>query len=299
MNNGALNSRPINWTILVWDYLLDNINFDNYWLQNKYIITQWEGLGIRDYPDRRINLVNEPEGNWQIYNTSFFWGRTINLSWVIVWKEYNELILMNTLNSNLSTYNNNLSTYNTTWNKLYDLDNKIDEFKLRLSAPNKKLKWRVNNEIREINATCENIQFWTKERIYIPFEATFVSQSSFWRKVKQSSHFIENTSSNNITADITNSLKEASPWFIFWFKSWSITNLQITSNNIWITINQTINSWDILYVNWQTQEVLLNQVDIDYDWVFPIFNTGSNQVKIDITWTYTADINIIWQNNLI
>lgn len=298
MNNGVLNSRPINWTILVWDYLLDNISFDNYWLQNKYIITQWEGIGIRDYPDRRINLVNEPEWNWQIYNTSFFWGRTISLSWVIIWKEYDELMLMNTLNSNLSTYNNNLNKYSSTWKTWYDLDNRIDEFKLRLSAPNKKLKWRVNNEIREIDTTCENIKFWTKERIYIPFEATFVSQSPFWRKVKQSSYFIENTSNNNITADITNSLKEASPWFIFWIKSWSITNLQITSNNIWITINQTINSWDILYVNWQTQEVLLNQVDIDYDWIFPIFNTGSNQVKIDITWTYTADINIIWQNNL-
>lgn len=269
MNSEALNLRPINWTILVWDYLLDNISFDNYWLQNKYIITQWDGLGIRDYPDRRINLVNEPEWNWQIYNTSFFWGRTISLSWAIVLKDDEQ------------------------W-----FNNQIDEFKLRLSAPNKKLKWRVNNEIREIDATCTNIQFWTKERIYIPFEATFVSQSPFWRKTKQSSHFIENTSSNNITADITNPYKEASPWFIFWVKSWSITNLQITSNNIWITINQTINSWDILYINWQTQEVLLNQVDIDYDWVFPVFNTGSNQIKINISWTYTADINILFQNNL-
>ena len=299
MNNYSLNSKPINSTVLLWDYLLDNISFDNYWMQNNNIITEWEGLGIRDYPDRRISFTDVPQWDWQILNDSFFGWRTIRMSWVLVWKEKTRTVWLEDLTKPLDYYSEILSSYTWAWAKYVALDEIIDQFKLRLSFPNRKLKWRVDWEMREINATCTDIRFWTKERIYIPFTATFESQDAFWKKTKQSSYLIENTSDNTRTEDITNELKQANPLFILWITSWSINWLSITSNNIWITINDTINAGDVLYIDWRKQEVSINWTDIDYDGVFPRFENGSNNVEFNITWTYTADISIVWDNNLV
>ena len=264
----TINSSVINSTVLLWDYLLDNISFNNYWLQNNNIITQWEWFWLRDNPNRRINIVDIPQWDWQILNDTFFGGRTINISWVLKADDR------------------------------WSLDDLIDEFKLKLSFPNKLLKWRVNWEIRQINATCSDITFWTKERIYIPFDLTFISQDSFWTKTLQESYLIENISDNSRTEDITNNLKEAYPLFIIWVKSWSITELDIKSNWIWINISETINNGYVVYIDWRKQEVLINWVDSDFDWVFSLFENWSNNLVFTITWTYTADISIIWSNNL-
>lgn len=266
MNWFTLNSQPINTKKLLWDYLLDNISFNNYWLQNSNIITEWNGFWLRDYPNRRINLIDIPQGDWQILNDTFFWWRNINVSWIL-----------------------------RSENK-QKLDDLIDEFKLNLSFPNKLLKHRVNGVIRQINATCNNITFWTKENIYIPFEINFISQDSFWVLNNQESYLLENISDNTRTEDITNNLKEVYPLIIVWIKSWSITAFSVKSNDIWININQTFNNWDIIYIDWRKKEVLINWIDTDYTGVFPLLKNGSNNVVFNITWTYTADISIIWEN---
>ena len=268
MNTNSINSNVINATVLVWDLLLDNISFNNYWLQNNNIITEWEWLWIRDYPNRRINIIDIPQGDWQILNDTFYSWRTVILSWI--------------LNS-------------TDSNSLNDL---IDEFKLNLSFANKLLKWKVNWETRQINATISDIRFWTKERIFIPFDITFISQNSYWTKTNQESVLIENMSDNSRTEDITNILKEAFPLFIFWVKTWSITALSITSNSIWITVNETITSWDVLYIDGRKKQVLLNGSEIDFEGVFPLLNNWSNNVEFTVTWTYTSDVSVIYENNL-
>ena len=264
----TINSWVINNTVIFWDLALDNISFNSYWLQNEHIITQWEWFWLRDYPARRINITDIPQWDWQILNDTFFGWRTISISWV--------------LHTDTSA----------------ELDTLIDEFKLKLSFANKLLKHKVNDEIRQINATCNNISFWTKEKIYITFDLTFISQDAFWTKTNQDNYLIENMSDNSRIEDITNELKEAFPFFIFWLKSWSITELDVKSNWIWINITETINNWDVLYINWKEKEVLLNWTAIDYDWVFPLFENWSNNVEFTITWTYTADVSIIWANNL-
>lgn len=264
----TINSNVINDTVLVWNLLLDNISFNNYWLQNTRIITEWEWFWLRDYPWRRINLVDIPQWDGQILNDTFFSWRTISVQWYL--KASNRA----------------------------ELDSLIDEFKLKLSFPNKLLKWRVNWELRQIRATCENITFWTKENIYITFDLTFVSQDSFWEKLTQESYLIENMSDAVRTEDITVNYKEVYPLFIIWVKSWSITNLQVKSNWIWLTISQTINSWDVVYINWDNKDVLINWVDTDYSWVMPYFENGSNNLVFTITGTYTADVSIIYKNKL-
>lgn len=268
MNDFVINSQAINTTILTGDLALDAISFNNYWLQNSSIITEWEGFWLRDYPDRRINMVDSPQTNWQIYNDSFFWWRTINIQWVL--KASNK----------------------------EDLDDLIDDFKLKLSPANKWLKWKVRWETRKIKATLSDLTFWTKENIYIRFNATFRSQNSFWVKNNQESILLENISDNTRTEDITNEYQPTAPMFIIWMKTWTVTAGTIKSNGVWITLNTSFTAGDILIVNGQNLTVTKNGVAIDYEWVFPIFETWSNNLVMTATWTYTADLSIIYELKL-
>ena len=267
--NDVLNWNVINATVLSGDFTLDNISFNNYWLQNENIITEWEGFWLRDYPWTRINLIDSPQSNGQILNDVFFWGRTINIQWVLVASDRDSL------------------------------DDLIDEFKLKVSVPNKLLKWKVKWKQRQLLATVSNLTFWTKERLYIPFNLTFTSQDSFWYEKDQQSLLIENTSDNSIVEDITINYKETYPLIIIWLKTGSISSLDVKNNGIGINISQTINAWDVVYINGLNSQVLINWIDSDYNGIMPLFETWSNNFTIDTVWTYTADISIIYRNNLV
>jgi len=173
-NDTALNDWEVNSTLSDIDLSLDNISFNNYWLQNKKIVTEWEWFWLRDYPNRRINLIDAPQGHWQILNDVFFGGRTINVSWYLIADDR------------------------------ASLDDLIDEFKLHLSIRNWLLKHRVNWVLRQIRATVDNITFWTKEKVYIPFDISFKSQDAFWSKNTQQSVLIEWLTDNNRIEDIYN-----------------------------------------------------------------------------------------------
>lgn len=264
-----LNWNVINATVLSGDLTLDNISFNNYWLQNTKIITEWEWFWLRDYPWVRIDLTDSPQSNWQILNDVFFWGRTININWILVAEDKDSL------------------------------DDLIDEFKLKVSFPNKLLKWKVKWKQRQLLATVSNLSFWTKTEIYVPFNLTFTSQDSFWYEKDLNSFLLENVSDNNIVEDVTINYKETYPLFIIWIKTWSITSLEIKNNGIWLTINETINAWDVIYIDWLNSQILINGVDSDSTWIFPLFENWSNNLTIDIIWTYTADISVIYRNNFV
>ena len=179
-NYNVINASSVNGTILTWDLLLDNISFNNYWIQNERIVTEWDWFWLRDYPDRRISLNDIPQGDWQILNDTFFGGRTVSVSWYLKWDDRE------------------------------DLNDLIDEFKLKMSEPNKLLKWRINNVMREINATVSDLSFDEKDNIIIPFTVTFESQDAFWRETIQQNFLIEWMSDNSRNEDITNNYKTVS-----------------------------------------------------------------------------------------
>ena len=268
MNDYSINSQVVNATTLTWDLALDTISFNNFWLQNSNIISEWEWIGIRDYPNRRIDLIDSPQSDWQIYNNSLFWGRTIRINGYL--KASDKLAL----------------------------DDLIDLVKLKLSPANKWIKWKVKWEVRKIKATLSDLTFWTKDNILIPFSATFVSQSSFWVKNNQEAILIEDMSDNTRTEDITIDYMPVKPMFIIGMKTWTVTAGSIKSNGIWLTFNTSFTAWDILVVDWENLTVKKNGVNIDFDGVFAIFENWSNNLVMTATWTYTADVSIIYQIKL-
>lgn len=270
-NNTSLNNWVINATILdVW-HKLDAISFWNYWLQNQSVVTSEDWFQLRDFPATRINLTEVPQWNWQILNDTFFWWREISLEWYL--KADNRA----------------------------DLDVLIDEFKLQMSMQNKYLRWKVGWESREVLATVSDLTFWVKNNIYIKFEITFKSQDAFFSKYKQQAFLLEWISDNTRVEDIRNEWKVASPLVIIAFKEdivWTDT-IKVKVRWVWIEISQSISDWDLLVIDGQKMTVKHNWTELDFDWVFPEFENGSNNTTIEINWTYTADFNFIYKYYLI
>ena len=266
MSNSYANNEVVNnATSPTSSLLLDDISFNNYWIQNGEIITEWDWFSFRDYWNRRINLIDKPQADWQILNDVFFWWKTINCSGA-------------------------LSADNKS-----DLDKLIKEFKLALAPANKKLRWRVDWVIRTVNATVSSLTFGTKDNIYIPFSLTFVSQDAFWQEENQQSILLESQTNNTIIEQIENT-GLPTKWFtvIGFASASSVTQIQMTSNWIWITINTAVAVGDIFYIDWINSVVSKNWVELDYDWVFPKYDSWTNDIVINIDWTYNADISIVY-----
>ena len=267
MNSYTINSQALNTPVTLGEATYDNISFNGYGLQNTQIITQGEGFGMRDYPSRRINIIDTPQGDGAILNDTFFSGRTILLSGV--------------LRSGSS----------------YDLNTLIDEFKLNLSFADKVLRWRVNDEIRTVNATVERISFGTKDNIYIPFTVVFISQNAYWSEGSQTSINLTGITSTQ-TEDISLNVKSVYPKFVIGFNTATVSIVEITIQGIGITITEAITAADILIVDGKEKTITLNGTDIDYDGVFPKLEYGANSLVFTFTGTYNADIGIFYDNNI-
>lgn len=268
-NTFSINESALNET-LPTDWLAsDDISFNWYWIQNSNIIVEWEWFWFRDYSSRRINLVDRPQSDWRILNDTFFWWRTVSVSGVLV------------------------STDKAS------LDELIDEFKLAMAPANKLLKWRVNWIIRQINATVSRLQMWTKDNIYIPFSITFESQDAFWQNAVQQSFLIEWQTTSPINEQIDNLWMPTSWPTVIWFNSASwVSTIWMTSNWIGLSITDTFTSWDIIYIDSKTSSVFKNWVELDYDWVFPKYDTWVNQINITINWTFNVDVSIVYPLNI-
>lgn len=264
-NFSAINSYPANDS---WPWLaseLWTLYFNDYSLQAKSVLTEWIWFWARNTSDRRINLIDNPQGDWQILN-DVFWGQKVLNFQGIVYGEENEL------------------------------DAKIEEFTRAMSVANKRLVWINNGQERYCNATMSSLTFGVRERIYITYNITFVSQDWYWTLWKSQSRIFSNISDNSIVRQVANTGLDTKWFFVIWFKgtvSWCDT-FSIKINGIWLTFTQSVSSWDLIYVDSDNFIVQHNSTKLSYNWIFPTFKQGGNELEILINWTYTADINIAY-----
>lgn len=271
VNNFAVNDQAVNTSDTAISEILDTISFNNFWLQNADIITTGESFGLRDSANRDISLFKAPQANGEILNSAFFRGRNITVQGFI------------------------------TADSKTELDDAIDEFKLNLSPQNKLLKWKVNGVLRQILATMESITFWEKDNVLIPYTLVFRSQESFWSNEIEQSFSVWTVTVSPRTEQVSNLGQPSFPFILFgfWAGLSGVTSVSATVWGIWITINEAISSNDILVVDGRQKTVKLNNVEVDFDGIFPILDTWSNTVVFTINGTFTVDISLVYKLNLL
>lgn len=104
----------------------------------------------------------------------------------------------------------------------------------------------------------------------------------------------------NISAGITNEgHRETDLSIVMSFTTaTALTDITITVNGFPITISNTFNSWDVLFIDSVTGIVQLNAVEIEYTWLLPALLTNPtlswfNPVVFDFNAWSTVDVNIV------
>jgi len=76
-----------------------------------------------------------------------------------------------------------------------------------------------------------------------------------------------------------------------------ITSLALTFDSKVLTVNATIVESDIIIIDSENKTVTKNGTEIDYTWVFPVFEPGTNSYYIDFTWVAVVDIQVTLKKN--
>jgi len=182
------------------------------------------------------------------------------------------------------------------WSTTSDLNNLIDELKNKTQKTEWRLEIEVNSVVRRCKASIISLKF-NRQYFHTTFlsdvELTFKTIEPHRQKKLSKSYYFEKTS--NSQEDIYNSgTRETNPVFYMTFKTGSVwvTISTITINWYAITVAWTFNVWDSLIINCEDKIVLKNGSPVDFAWVFPILQTGSNPVFFTYTFT-TLSVDVI------
>jgi hypothetical protein len=251
----------------------DDITYNGYSLQNENITISktdfynWNSVSSDTYNNPLTDLW------WEL--NYFFRSKTVVLEWYLKASSWEEL------------------------------NNRIDDFKKILWQNNKILDIKVNGTIRRAKASCINIDsiFWTREHYHIsiiPFIIQFRVISDFFQELtRQNQSFTWLTS--GFIEELTNRWSvRTNPVVNILLNSVSWTN-QIYFE-IWdrrIIISDTFSNSDSIIIDCQSKKVKINNVDVDYSWVFPILETWVNSYEFWINWTVNYDITVSYFNNFL
>jgi len=78
-----------------------------------------------------------------------------------------------------------------------------------------------------------------------------------------------------------------------------VTSVEITSDGVWIIISEIISDNDILVIDGRQKTVKLNDVEVDFDWIFPQLENGANTVVFTINGTFSVDVLMVYKLNLL
>ena len=181
-----------------------------------------------------------------------------------------------------------------------ELNDAIDDLKLKLFKKEWILKIKVNGVYRQVKASLTSLNFnrdFESSTILTDVSLSFISMDNL-ADVNATSATETSVNTPTLSLDINNTWARTdySLYFIFWVWT-TTTEITIEQDGYTLTIPQAINPWDILVVDWVNKQVLYNGTAIDYDWPFVQIENGSNPVLISINWTYIADITYLYYVN--
>jgi len=268
-NENIYNLEPYNveWA---WVQALtqDNITFNGLSLQNENFI-----ISSTTFDNSHLienDIFNRPLTDWVWELNFFFREKVVTMTWYI--KSDNA----------------------------ENLNNEVDRIKKIILQNSKNLDIKVNWTIRRALATCINADsLFIREHYHItflPIEIQFRASEFFKETIRQNitlswktAWFIEELY-NDWSA-------KSNPLITITFNSaTSVTEIIFTNSDNNITINETILSWDIVQIDVEEKQVLINDAEVDYSWIFPRLNPWTNSYQIEIDWTKNFDFNLSYFN---
>lgn len=251
---------------------LDDIIFNNFWLQNNHIIT--ETIQAWNMPTMNLLQVSNPKSDWGVLLDKFYKQRTITLKWHILWDSFQ------------------------------DEQNRIDSLKTALNVKQWYLDFKMPNWVyRRILCTLTNADIIDRQHYDIEhakFSLTFRAEKPFRQEKVWSSWLFENVSSS-LSEDLYNAWSEYSEPIIN-INVNSASNSNSLSISIWddtLQINHSLTANDLLSINVEEKTVLLNNVSIDFSWRFPRLSSWVNTLEVECNWTYDFDISILYPKNFL
>ena len=249
----------------------DDIIFNDYGLQNNNIIIS--NTDFWDYPNIALNTYINPIVDW----------------WGVLGRQYTSKDI--TFNGVLKADSENA------------LNTLIDEFKYNLSAVEWYLDIKVNGVYRRTKATVASSKVIKRRWVDItraPFEVVFRTVEPFSYLIQDQS-WLDGWVTGNV--NLSKTYNGTAPSFpIFYITFWpSVSSVTTISVQIWdrlLTISKTVGNNGILTIDGETKQVLYNSVAIDtYTGQFPFLQNGTQNITININWTFTADISTVYKQN--
>lgn len=248
---------------------LDDLIFNWFWLQNENFITT--KVNVWNMPNINLLTYTNPKSDWWWLLDRFYKDRTITIIGHIM------------------------------WNSLEHTQQLIDSLKKALSTKQWYIDFKVWETYRRILCTLTNSDIINRESYdvnHATYSLTFRAEKPFRSEKKRESELFENVS-DEINEWIYNEWSEYSnPIINIVVNSASWTDeLNITIWENTITINQTLNEWDIIDINTDEKIVLLNTQSIDFSWKFPRLEAWWNIFTVDANWTFNFDVSVLYSKN--
>lgn len=267
INTSPLNTLPINsWetpTTAAQGILTLN------WLD----IATWniKATNIQDNAIANLSSYNIPQNHWRGFLSYFKRGRTITMTVYIRW-------------DNASDFQTNL-----------------DAFRKACFTENAVLDWKRDGEIRRIKVNCssnpQNFQHYNID--FLRVDVTFESLEPFWYKLdNQSTNIFAKTASfqEEITA-IWTAQSDVVSYILFWTTNTTQVKLKIGDDEI--IVDHSFSNNDILKIDWENKRVFVNDVEVDYFWIFPFMTSWINFFNFTINGTFVCDVLVLNKKNYV
>ena len=180
------------------------------------------------------------------------------------------------------------------------MNNEIDRLKKILLQNQKDLIIKVNGNPRVAKASLINgDSLFDREHFHItflPFTLQFRVLEKF-RDITAQNYLVSWQTADFIEEIYNGGSAKVEPIITFVFNSASgVNEISFVYNGNTITINETIATSDILIIDSREKKVTLNDVEVDYTGIFPIFETGLQSYEVQVNGTKNFDTNIKFFN---
>lgn len=269
-NQSAYNQNPYNQSELLSSELItDNIIFNWFGLQNDNICISTHN---RDkFPDINLVTYSNPIIDW----------------WAVLNRQYSRKLI---------TFTGTIKSDSAEW-----LNNLIDLFKLKCSWIESNLDIKINDVYRRSKATVRTLDIQREHYNinFVRFSISFETQDPFFYEISS-----ETITETDITQNSYNIWAVYEPNWVSYPKIymifWVVDSTDEISIQLWdriISINETVEDWDVLIFDWVTKSVKIWWVEIDYTGPFPEMKNWLNLFEFSINGTFTVDITLLYRKN--